>query len=403
MNTRIYYLAYYGSKEPVIESQVLVPLRKLKERGIETHLIFLENIGDWFRRPFVSLPRIPRNFLFLNTFLVGLLLLKPLLNGEGVIIHARGLQGATCVLPLKKLFKNIRVICDIRGLEAAEYEYRIRETRETLSSFQQCWQSHLEKGTRSVVQKADALFCVSREMKTYFLNQNPSADASKWEYIPCSVDVGSFSKSLALRGEKRKQLKIDARLVFLYAGSMNAWQLPEKTVQLFRFIQSLQPNAYFLGLTNDGKVLSDLLLKSGVRPQDFMVQFVPHHDIANYMVCGDVGFLLRDKHILNFYSCPTKFGEYLASGLHIFTTPAIADVVEMINSEKTGTILSQIKEFNAIKEELRKGLEAAALTEKRIAISVRAAHQYFDWEAQVPKIKKWYLKLSENLASPPTL
>jgi hypothetical protein len=81
----IYHFLYYGYEKTVIDSQVITPALLLGKEGLAVHLIVME---DWSKRrlfslpPFaksltaIALPRVPRNFLWLNTLMLLFFFLK---------------------------------------------------------------------------------------------------------------------------------------------------------------------------------------------------------------------------------------------------------------------------------------------------------------------------------------
>ena len=402
--TGVFYLVYYGFEKTVIESQVLVPLSKLKEDGLSPTIVFMEDVSSFFKsgrlRQIASLssgfririlPRVPRNFLWLNSFLLFLVVLPSLLSKSVVVIHARGLQGAHVVLPMKEFFRKVRLICDVRGIEAAEYEYNVLRTKNRLPNFfERFWVRRLSSMARQSIIGSDAVFAVSKAMKSAFSSDVLRLEKKPWEYVPCAVDVNRFSAALKDRDAKRREMGIQDRVVVVYSGGLAAWQETASLARILSVMKRLEPRLFFLGLSPDAEGLKKVLTASHLSAEDFKVISLPFNQIQNALVCGDLGLLIRTPHALNRVACPTKFAEYLAAGLHVVTTPAIDDVVDLIKKNPIGTLLENIDNETVLASELNCSLTMAKDVTRRLAATTDVARRYFDWSHYLPVFKKWY-------------
>jgi glycosyltransferase involved in cell wall biosynthesis len=386
----------HGYEKTVIDSQVVVPALKLQSENIPVHLLFLEAPSEFLSRQSLYrrisglahtvLPRAPRNLFWFNTFLVGFFLMIKSRGASRIVLHVRGLQGAAWMLPLKRVFKSLRIICDVRGVEAEEYAYTaVRDKKGRLGLIDRLWFDRLHLIARRALLHSHVKFCVSKAMLRHLQEWVAATDKDKWEYIPCAVDVRRFSSAVSKRNEGRRALGIDDRLVAVYAGAFRGWQMPVETVECFKRMKEKDPKMFFLCLTPDVDEFKKLLKDSGVSEQDALVRHVPHQEIENMMACGDIGLLLREESPVNAYSCPTKFSEYLACGLFVVTTPAIRDIADLIAKETVGALADV--DWDAT-------LRLARQTDHRIRKSVACAQTYYDWDRFVPLIKKWYLELS---------
>lgn len=379
-----YYLVYYGYEKTVIDAQVIAPIRLLKQQGIEAVILFFESWTGWFRfKKKASLqglnyrvfPRMPRNFLYLNTVLLWAALLGDLAKRPSVLIHARGFQGARVALLLKRLFKKVRVICDVRGIESEEYAYVAGR-----GFFQNIWKRCLEKTARRALQEADQVTFVSKAMRDYY--------GVPGEHIPCCVQQDNFKFALNRRDELREKLGLSGRLVVLYAGGNQKWQSLAGVAYVFSEIKKIEPTAFFLGLTPEPCELTDALKTEGVDGTSQMVRKVAFNKMPDFLVCGDIGLLLRETHPLNTYACPSKFAEYLAAGLHVLATPAVQDVAEFVVKENTGTL------YTGSRQQLQNAIDEAKKQKPRIEKSTRLAANIFNWSTYLPLYKSWILKLS---------
>jgi hypothetical protein len=213
-------------------------------------------------------------------------------------------------------------------------------------------------------------------MVDYFKPERP------WDHVPCAVSVDRFAAALPKRESLRTDLDIWKQLVVTYAGGNRLWQGIDVIARVFADIRRLEPEALFLGLTHEEKALRAAFEKEGIPASALRLRSVPYDRIQDFLVCADIGLLIRDHHPLNRYACPTKFAEYLASGLHVLTTNSIIDIASLVTSENVGTVMTG-------PDDLRRAVEEAQRPD-RAARSVDCARRHLDWSVHIPKIKRAY-------------
>jgi glycosyltransferase involved in cell wall biosynthesis len=105
--------------------------------------------------------------------------------------------------------------------------------------------------------------------------------------------------------------------------------------------------------------------------------------VPAYLAASDVGFLLRQDNPVNHVASPVKFGEYLASGLAVVTSPKLGDVSRLVVERNLGLLVSP--------EDIE---ESAKLTERFLSAviqdregyrdrSQQAAAELLDWSKQI--------------------
>jgi len=170
---------------------------------------------------------------------------------------------------------------------------------------------------------------------------------------------------------------------------MSAWQIPDYVVKIVREFIQIDPQVVFLGLTPGVDTLKHLLLNAGVSPSNFRVMEVAFDEINDYLVCGDIGLLLREDNPVNRYACPTKFAEYLAAGLHVLATSAIWDIRDIIKNNHVGTLISLTDSELDRKAGLKNALHQIDQNQKEKC--VQTSKTLLDWELYIPKMKTVYL------------
>ncbi len=97
---------------------------------------------------------------------------------------------------------------------------------------------------------------------------------------------------------------------------------------MFKTIWQQNKRAIFVGLTTEPATLKAMLIAMNLPEEAYRVLSVPAHDILKYLCVADYGFLLREKHILNWVSRPTKLLEYQSVGITIIHNNTIALLAE---------------------------------------------------------------------------
>jgi glycosyltransferase involved in cell wall biosynthesis len=192
-------------------------------------------------------------------------------------------------------------------------------------------------------------------------------------------------------------MKWDGRLVVIYSGGVQSWQALEKIPWLFKLIHQIDSRAYFVGLSPEKERLKNLFDEAGVRSTDYSFLSVDFKDIPFFLAASDIGFLIREKNIVNALSCPTKFAEYLAAGLHVISTTAVEEIAATLKDGSAGTLIDDLSDAAKIHEGLKRAVAKANDVPTRTREAVTTATTAYDWKIHVPVMKKWYLNLHNAL------
>ncbi len=151
---------------------------------------------------------------------------------------------------------------------------------------------------------ADLILFVSQTMKDYFEKKFKTKFPNSY-IMPCfnnEIDEKYFYN------EKKYNNN-----VFVYAGSLAAWQCFEPTVKFYKQIEEKVPNAFFRVLVKDHETAKKILDKYEVK--NYSLGFVPQSEIGNEMAKAKFGFCLREESIVNRVATPTKLSTYIAHGV----------------------------------------------------------------------------------------
>ena len=409
MKTKLIYLVYDGLETSVFSSQVLALIRKLNSKNLDIDLIIFNSIKKiWcyhnlYRQEqhqirkelkinVILLPRITRNLFFINSIMFFFCLLKYIIVGRPLVIHARNTEGTAVALFTRYFTKQVRIICDYRGVGAEEYLYRQSpHSKKRKNLIINLVYRHFKKTEGAALQKADYIFCVSDTLKKYTQEQYHIKN-TKISVIPCCINPNIFQFNSTLRKTMRKKLNLENKIVIVYNGTMKKWQLPLKMIEIFRIIKKQVKSAVFLIITQEQKIIKKYLISSGLQAKkDYLIFTVPPEKIAGYLMSGDVGLLLREDNLLNNVAFPTKFAEYLACGNLILTSPAVSDIKNLVIRYQLGAVIDNLDSNHSISTSIRECLDFLMAEKEAIKIRLsRTSRDFLSWDKYLPEIIKNY-------------
>jgi glycosyltransferase involved in cell wall biosynthesis len=137
------------------------------------------------------------------------------------------------------------------------------------------------------------------------------------------------------------QTKENNKVRFVYSGSMVKYQMINETLLLFKYYHEKQNNSELLLLIRDNTELVKKKIKElELDPGSIILSFAPSlKELNKQLNTCDIAIMLREENQLNFYAFPTKFAEYLASGLPVISTKGVYDTWKMIVEQDLGVII----------------------------------------------------------------
>jgi hypothetical protein len=223
-------------------------------------------------------------------------------------IHARSDYAAAVAGPWGR-GQGLPVLWDCRGDARAELQERLKGRAPALFTYR----SHmLDRELRIAGQACTgALFVTSqlREQMAPYINGQPTS------VIPCMAPEEEFFFDPALRDRVRADLAIapDA-VVYVYSGSLVAYQCFDETVAIFRAALAAQRNARLIVLTPEVKRARQICADLSDR---VICRSVKHAEVNGYLNAADFGMLIRHATPTNVVAFPTKFAEYAMTGLKV--------------------------------------------------------------------------------------
>ena len=262
------------------------------------------------------------------------------------------------------------LVYDMRGDVIAESEHRGRSwLRRTV----------LKQLTRRGIRHADRHMAVSSQAARQLSDQFGAGIVT---IVPSCVDYERFQASADRRNAVRAELGIaDGEVLAVYSGGTQAYQMIPETLDIWARM-AVHPDVRFLLLTH-GENFSRS--PAGIPEDRFLHVEADRSEIPAYLAAADIGFLLRAPHQLNYVASPIKFGEYLAAGLSVVSSPGIGDVSSAIEHDDLGCIVNLDDVESAAADSLNLALSLRDPTNRMQAAerARRIARERYDWAAYI--------------------
>jgi glycosyltransferase involved in cell wall biosynthesis len=404
MSLRTLYICYFGLREPLVQTQVLPYLRQLSAGGeVEVFLLTFEpdkrnswtpaDEADWRARlgrdriRWFSLAyhKSPSVVVTPYDIVRGALTAARLARRHKIdVLHARGHLPMAMALLARRFGARARLLFDIRGLLAEEYEEAGVWKKDSPQS------RAIHAVERAGLKRSEQLIVLTRALRDHLVSRG-LARAEQIEVIPCCVDFARFeaarddgsrldngsdaaknSNSLDAQSERAPE-----RFEVVSAGSVTGLYLLEEMGRFFLALKRHRPDAFLRILTTSShEQAAETLKRAGLDTKDFWIGAVKPLEVPAYLKRARLGLSFRKATFSQIAASPTKIPEYLAAGLPAVCNAGIGDTDELLTRTRTGVVLRDFDE-RTLDEAARAALALADDAEVS-ARSVETAHRYFD-------------------------
>jgi hypothetical protein len=330
------FVLFEGLPDTVIDSQVLVHVREMRERGFVDFQVWgFACTSELYRR---SLTRVEaasrlsgatvrvlrcvtnRPSMPASTFLNALLFKRHLrkIDPPVDLIHARTDYAAAVCSHLKRM-GHFDLVWDCRGDCIAEFRATYEGWRDPISLVRRDLGTMvLKRRLRRAASACDQAIFVSEALRA-------ATGFSGGEIIPCAAPESLFFFDPELRRAMRQRLALPEQItVLVYSGSLAPYQCFQETVDLFRRLRERDPATTLLFLTprtEAARAALDDLPAGAVRVHSVRVD-----EVNAYLNAADFGVMLRRDHPVNRAASPTKFAEYCLAGLPVLLNPGVTEM-----------------------------------------------------------------------------
>lgn len=337
----IYYLTYNEPFNGIFNSQVIDVVKHLRiVHKQEIRLISFVPIGynmNYYKDLVIKLKEAEPDCIVIPTVPVQygwkfnwiLLTLVLFLKKRGSII-SREVQ-ATYIGIICRKIKIVRKVCyDARGANYAQMlEYNIYSDNIKKNIFE------LES---YAVHNADFRLAVSENLVKYW-NRIYNYTSQNYVVIPCTISEKNENENLDIEQVIIKRQKYnykDTDIVLVFSGSNFGWQSFELIKQFCELQLDNNSNVKIAFLSKPDDVINALLEKYSER---ISVKWLNFNEVSDFLNICDYGILLRVSNDTNNVASPTKFGEYLASGLPVIISDNL-EFADLVKQNDCGYVIN---------------------------------------------------------------
>jgi glycosyltransferase involved in cell wall biosynthesis len=350
---RFLFLVAEAPSPTVIDSQVVDAVVAVAREGVRMDLLFLADPRPYLaKRAYfrqrgeeiaartgseVRVVPIPRKHTPVGAAIAPWVLGAELLRTPGrLVIHARTDFSAFIASRLARVSSRVRFLYDARG--DVEGEFRGNQAQHgDYSPRAERTLARLLRIRDAAVRHADHVLCVSMVLRDKLVNHH-GLDPARATVVPCVADAQKFGPDDADRIAARRELGVEDRFVVVYPGRLGLWHYTDETFRVVRGLMDADPSVFFLVLTPDveeARALATRTLPEG----RWAIRSARHEEVPRYLRASDLGVLLRADHPLNAVACPTKFAEYVMTGLPVLITAGLGDCSPFVAANRAGAVL----------------------------------------------------------------
>ena len=333
---QILYISDVNASEPIFHSQVVPHVNELR-KFYDVKLLCLSR-GEQYNYDYnyssvlvdysiwVSYVNFKRNQTKLFDYLE---------RNNFDLIYSRGFRGGILGALTKKYFyrKKIKLVNDIRGDALDELELLDSFFVKLIMKFV------FNRTTKFIFKYSDGLHFVSSYLRNKYCSIYKYK--GKTEICPTFVPDDKFKFSETIRKEYRANLGyVVEDIVLLYSGNLAKWQNVDVILEAFE--KCKDPAIKLLIITKDVRI--EEMINSNNNKENIKLFTSDYNCIQNYYFTADYGLLIRDDIDTNRCSAPTKFSEYINSGLILISTNILSDYTDYLKSSSLSYVLINEKE-----------------------------------------------------------
>ena len=246
-------------------------------------------------------------------------------------VMSRGVFASNLALIAKTKNQIKNTIYDGRGAVFAECEeYKMVNTN---------FLKTIENLELNAVLKSDFRNSVSQKLILYWQKVYKYA-SSKHVIIPCTLAQHfiNYTDNNSLLNKLKDKLEIkQSDVVFIYAGSVAGWQSMGKLKNWLDHLLLINENCKVVFLSPEDPLIDYLSNKFHNR---IVRSFVKAEDVPTWLQLADYGILLRENSVTNQVASPTKFAEYLYSGLDVLISENLGDFSNFVKKYGCGEVVN---------------------------------------------------------------
>jgi glycosyltransferase involved in cell wall biosynthesis len=180
------------------------------------------------------------------------------------------------------------------------------------------------------------------------------------------------------------RLRTPERGALTYIGSGAPWQNLPLLAEIWAALHRLDPDLRFRVVSRDDR--ADVLRRALPASAVESVRADSPDAVADQLRDTQLGFIVRRPHLVNTVAYPTKFGEYVASGVGVVTTDIGWDIAGVVRSTGCGVVLDADEAPARIAERIHGFLADARSTSEALTEACDAAAAQLDRATYVKQL-----------------
>jgi hypothetical protein len=202
------------------------------------------------------------------------------------------------------------------------------------------WKKEIDTLENNAVNKSDFRLAVSEELVSYWRNRY-HYQSNSHVVIPCTLN-NDFTPP-AMDDESIAKTRINLGytnddVILAYSGSAAGWQSFNVLYGFLKNYLSSDSHYKVMFLSPDDENIQKLIAEF---PNQVSRKWVAHQEVPAALACCDYGVLLREQSVTNQVASPTKFAEYLSSGLPVLISKGLGDYSAFTAANDCGYVLAE--------------------------------------------------------------
>ena len=242
----------------------------------------------------------------------------------------RGTIACSIGLGVKRLRVIKKIVYDGRGAQKEEWkEYNVGGAQKIKNDI-----AVLEG--KSVL-RADFRIAVSNKLLEYW-EREFGCHRNEEVIIPCTLAKSFLKEIKTSETEIRYKYGFsESDIVLVYSGSTAGWQSFQLLNEWFEEILLNNSNVKILFLSKK-QAVEKLSIYTKYHDR-IVVDWLKPEDVYSVLSACDYGVLYREDSVTNRVASPTKFAEYLASGLKVLISESVGDYSTLVSENEIGQII----------------------------------------------------------------
>ncbi len=358
----VLYLTYDGLTDPLGQSQILPYLIELSKANFEITIISFEKKAPFNKikhlieqkckeasitwAPLIFHTKPPLLSKWYDRFALKRLAINLHKTSNFSMVHCRSYVASEVGLYFKKKL-NVPFLFDMRGLWADEkvdcgqWDLKKWWYKKIFTHYKNLEKEYILNAAQIIsltFKGKDELF----KLYGAALTKSNQTLEKKCTIIPTCADFNIFNyKNISVEDQisLRKKLNIlPNQIVLSYSGSLGGWYMLNEMLLFFKAFKMKHPNAIFLFLTRDKKIIENAITQNLINQEDVVIHFSQKEELPLCLSLSKYSVFFISPYYSKLASSPTKHAELMGLGIPVFCND-IGDTGKLMNENNIGELV----------------------------------------------------------------